>query len=56
MKFFFNILLQEVSFHDEKDLFLKNNNELLYVHECQIRRFLHNIESLHACLMQICKS
>jgi hypothetical protein len=47
MKLFFNILLQEVSFHDEKYLFSKNNIELLYVHECQIRGFLHNVESLH---------
>jgi hypothetical protein len=47
MKLFFNILLQEVYFHDEKDLFSKNNIELLYVHECQIRGFLHNVESLH---------
>jgi hypothetical protein len=51
-KAFFSIFYytRSIFFHDAKDLFSENNIELS--RECQIRGFLHNIESSYAYLMQ----
>ncbi len=44
--FFFNILLQKNHFVI-KNYFSKNNVQFSYIHECQIKGFFYNIESLH---------
>jgi hypothetical protein len=47
MKVFFKI-----SFHTKNDLKKKSDVQLSYVHECRIRGFFYNIDSLHVYLMQ----
>jgi hypothetical protein len=49
---FYNILLQKITFCNEKNMFSENNIEKSYVRECQIREFLHNVESLQTYLIQ----
>jgi len=45
-------MFYSVNFWKEKDFFLKNNHEHFYVHECQIKGLLWNIESLQTYLIQ----
>jgi len=52
VKHFYNILLQKITFCNEKKLFFENNTKKSYVCECQIRGFLHNVELLQTYLIQ----
>jgi len=37
---------------NEKNIFSENNTKNSYVHECQMKGFLHNVESLQTYLIQ----
>ncbi len=50
--FFYNVLLQKIPFHDEKNLLSNCNIHQSYVYECQIQNWLPNLESLHKFLQQ----
>jgi len=52
VKHFYNILLQQRTFRNEDFTFFENNVVKSYVHECQIKGFLHNVESLKTHLVQ----
>jgi hypothetical protein len=49
--FFYNTILQKNNFVINKIKF-QNSIEKSYVHECQIRGFLHNVELLQTYLIQ----
>jgi len=44
--------LQKITFHNEEKIYFENNNEKSYVRECQIKEFLHNVESLQTYFIQ----
>jgi hypothetical protein len=50
--FFYNVLLQKIPFHYEKNLNSNSNIHQSYVYECQIQNRLPNLESLHNFLHQ----
>jgi len=50
--FFYNVLLQKIPFHDEKNLLSNCNIHHSYVYECQIQNWLPNLESFHNFLQQ----
>jgi hypothetical protein len=50
--FFFNIMLQNISFRDEKELLSNQNIERSYVYKCHIRGLLPNLDILQENLLK----
>ncbi len=52
MKHFLIIFYCKKTFCNEKYIFFENDTKNSYVHECQMKGFLHNVESLQTYLIQ----
>ena len=53
--FFYNILLDKISFRDENQLFSTSNTERCYFKECILRGYIQNVDDLQAAIEENAK-